>query len=58
MLFAAFDWNEVLMRGLIGGAIGAVVGVAIWGYRKATGTGAKPPDDGPMRARRVRDDDD
>ena len=58
MPFAAFDWNEVLTRTLVGGAVGAVVGLVIWVVRKATGAGAKPPDDGPKRARRVRDDDD
>ena len=57
MLFAAFDWNEVLTRALIGGVIGAVVGLAIWAFKKATGTGAKAADEGPKRARRVRDDD-
>jgi gas vesicle protein len=37
MLFAEFDWNQVLIKGLIGGVIGGLVGLFIWIGKKASG---------------------
>jgi hypothetical protein len=37
MLFGDFDWNRVLMSGLIGGIIGGVVGLVMYLFKKATG---------------------
>jgi len=33
MLFAAFDWNQVL----IAAAVGAVIGAAVWGIKRVIG---------------------
>ena len=42
-MFADFDWNQVLMKGLIGGVIGGVVGLVVYLGKKASG-GDKPKD--------------
>lgn len=34
MLFGDFDWNQVLMKGLIGGIIGGAVGLIVALTRK------------------------
>ena len=39
MLFGDFDWNRVLMSGLIGGIIGGAVGLLMYLFKKTTGTG-------------------
>jgi gas vesicle protein len=44
MLFGDFDWNQVLMKGLIGGIIGGAVGLIIALTKKAT---AKKENDKP-----------
>jgi len=40
MLFADFDWSQVLRSAVIGGIIGGVVGLVIWIVRRSTN---KPP---------------
>jgi gas vesicle protein len=35
MLFADFDWNQVLMKGLIGAVIGGVIGLFVAIAKKA-----------------------
>ena len=35
MLFGDIDWNQVLMKGLIGGVIGGVIGLVIWLIKSA-----------------------
>jgi hypothetical protein len=37
MLFGDIDWNQVLMKGLIGGVIGVVVGLVLFLFKKGTG---------------------
>jgi len=37
MLFAEFDWNQVL----IAGAVGAGIGLVVWLIRQATGAGKR-----------------
>ena len=37
MLFGDIDWNQVLMKGLIGGIIGGLVGALVYGFKKMTG---------------------
>ena len=44
MLFGDIDWNQVLMKGLIGGVIGGLVGLFVWIGKKASG-GDKRDDD-------------
>ena len=44
MPFADFDWNQVLMKGLIGGVLGGVVGLIIYLGKKMSG-GDKPKPD-------------
>ena len=44
MLFGDIDWNQVLMKGLIGGVIGGVIGLFVWLGKKAGGKD-KPDDD-------------
>lgn len=43
-MFGDFDWNQVLMKALIGGVIGAVVGIVVYLGKKVSG-GDKPKDD-------------
>lgn len=45
MLFGDFDWNQVLMKGLIGGVIGGVVGLFIWLGKRASGGDKRGEDD-------------
>ncbi len=50
MLFGDFDWNQVLMKGLIGGIIGGVIGLGMFLVKKMTGggkpgSGDQPPKD-------------
>ena len=42
MLFADFDWSQVLWSAVIGAIVGGVAGLAIWIVRRSTN---KPPDD-------------
>ena len=42
MFFADFDWGQVGRSALIGGAIGAVVGLVAWVVRRSSN---KPKDD-------------
>jgi hypothetical protein len=49
MLFGDFDWNQVLMKGLIGGIIGGVVGLVVFLTRKATGADKRGSDEEPRR---------
>lgn len=44
MLFGDIDWNQVLMKGLIGGIIGGVIGLFVW-LGKKTGGKDKSDDD-------------
>jgi hypothetical protein len=39
MLFGDIDWNQVLIKELIGGVIGAVVGLVLYLFRKGSGPG-------------------
>jgi Flp pilus assembly protein protease CpaA len=48
MLFGGIDWNQVMIQGLIGGAIGAGVGLILFLAKKMGGGGGKkggPPGD-------------
>ena len=42
MLFGDIDWNQVMMKGLIGGVVGGVIGLVAYFVKKA----AVPPHDG------------
>lgn len=44
LLFAEFDWNQVLIKGLIGGVVGGLVGLFIWIGKKASGNNARDRD--------------
>ncbi len=44
MLFGDFDWNQVLIKGLIGGVVGGVVGLFVWLGKRATGANKQDPD--------------
>lgn len=43
MLFGDIDWNQVLMKGLIGGVVGGVVGLVMYFVKKPAGK--TPPDE-------------
>jgi hypothetical protein len=54
MVFADFDWNQVLMKGLIGGIIGGAVGLVLFLTKKATGADKRGPEDEPSESKRDR----
>jgi hypothetical protein len=54
MLFADIDWNQVLMKGLIGGVIGGVVGLVMYLVKKGTGADKESSGDEPRKKKRDR----
>jgi hypothetical protein len=40
MLFSDFDWNQVLIKALIGGVIGGVIGLVMYFVKKGRGGGS------------------
>jgi hypothetical protein len=51
MLFGDIDWNQVLMKGLIGGIIGGVVGLVMYFFRKGTETNKDGSGDEPTKGK-------
>lgn len=51
MLLGDFDWNQVLMRGLIGAVVGGFMGLGVYVFQKLTGAGKKPTRDRPPQGK-------
>ena len=55
MLFGDIDWNQVLMKGLIGAAVGGAIGLCL-GIAKMAGKKKKPETDGEEPEQKPRKD--